>query len=112
MNQGPHRAIDSALDGLANGAKGVIGSIASGVKSAGEAVMTGLDGPIRDTLKTRGPHRVIDEVLDGQVEAVTNAWSNGAIGSLQMIGEGVMRGLDIPVEDIGGIGGFQLPKMR
>ena len=96
----PHRLVDQAADGLADGAKGVIGTVAEGIKGAGEALMRALDAPPQQVLGRQGPHRIIDRVFDGAIDAGKN-FSQQGIQSLQIYGEGVSRGLDHPPENVG-----------
>lgn len=110
MDRGaPHRAIDGALDGMAGGAKQVATSIGSGLKGAGEAVMSGLDAPIKMAVDRDGPHRMLDDVLDGNVDAVVGAFTQGVMGPLQTVGEGIAKALDRPPRDLLGKGGFPEP---
>ena len=97
----PHRVVDSALDGLADGAAGVGRAITGGLKGAGEAVMGALDRPLREVAGVEGPHRIIDRALDGSVDAAENFGSRGVVESLKTVGEGVSKSLDHPPEQFG-----------
>ena len=97
----PHRVVDSALDGLADGAAGVARTVAGGLKGAGEAVMVALDRPLREVVGVEGPHRIIDRALDGSVDAAENFYTRGVVDSLKTAGEGISRGLDHPPEQVG-----------
>ena len=97
----PHRMVDSALDGLAEGAKGLLRTVTGGLKGAGESVCGALDRPPSELGGPEGPHRIADRVLDGEVDAGEKAVNEGIIGSLQVMGEGIARGLDQPVEQFG-----------
>jgi len=120
MPQGtPHRIVDGVLDGLAEGAKGLASTVANGLKQAGEAVQSALDQPPKALGGPESVARIPDRILDGQVDAVVQAVNQGAIGALQVAGEGIQRGLDQPVEQFGippafekmGEAGSRLPKL-
>lgn len=96
----PHRMVDQVADGLANAAAGLVGGLGGAVKGVGKSVMSGLDQPLRAMDVTEGPHRVADPVLDGIVDAAMNFPNSGIIGSLKIVGKGIMRGLDQPVKQI------------
>ncbi len=110
----PHRVVDSALDGLADGAAGVGRTITTGLKGAGEALMVALDRPLREVVGVEGPHRIIDRALDGSVDAAENFYTRGVVESLKTVGEGISRGLDHPPEQVGVPpelgGGFRGPR--
>lgn len=105
----PHRLVDQAADGLADGAKTVVGSLAEGLKGAGQAIMRALDPPPQQFLGREGPHRIVDRFNNGVVDGAKNAYQEG-VHSLQITGEGIARALDHPAEnvgvppDIGGLG--------
>lgn len=98
--QGPHRAVDSLLDGVADSAKGVVTSVIGGLKGAGGGISQALDKPFREVTGKEGPHRMVDSVLNGYADAVQNSINNGAIESLKKVGEGVARALDHPLEQL------------
>lgn len=98
--QGPHRAVDSLLDGVADSAKGVVTSIIGGLRGAGEGVASALDKPFNDVTGKEGPHRMIDAALNGYADAVQNAINNGYIESLKKLGEGVAKALDHPLNQL------------
>lgn len=97
----PHRMVDRIMDGVADGASGAVRSLTGGVKQVGNQLMNGLDAPCRELTGKEGPHRIVDHALDGYVDAVENGICQGAIGSMKIVGEGISRGLDNPVEQIG-----------
>lgn len=97
----PHRVVDEVLDGLADGAAGVIRSVQSGLKSAGETVMAGLDKPFRTVTSKTGPHRIVDRALDGAVDAAASVPTEGMIKLAQIAGEGICHALDQTVEELG-----------
>ena len=106
-----HRVVDSIADGLASGAQGFVSSVAGAVKGVGESVMRGLDKPFTDLTGKEGPHRIIDRAADGVVGAGINALNQGVIGSYKMLGEGLMKALDQPLEQVKGISEMKLPRM-
>jgi hypothetical protein len=101
----PHRLVDSVVDGLADGASGLGNSAASAIKTAGEAIMGGLDKPFEAIGGGReGPHRLIDRAAKGIIEAGVNALDKGLLGTAKMTGEAAMKALDQPLEQIKGLG--------
>ncbi|KKN87048.1 hypothetical protein LCGC14_0263180 [marine sediment metagenome] len=98
---GLHRVVDSVLDGVANGVTGFVNSAAGAVKGAGKSVMAGLDKPFTDITGKQGPHRIIDVAADGAIDAGVNFVNQGIVGSAKKAGEGVMRALDHPLEQMG-----------
>lgn len=99
--EAPHRMVGGLADSLANGAKGAISGVLGSVQNAGKSVMTGLDGPFHSVTGKEGPHRIVDRLADGAVNATTNLIEVGAIGTAQKLGEGVMKALDQPIEQLG-----------
>lgn len=109
----PHRVVDSIANGVANGATGLISAGANAVKGAAESVMKALDTPFTQVTGKEGPHRIIDRAADGAVDAAVNLIDAGAIGTAKKVGEGVMKALDQPPEQIGippELGKFQIFK--
>lgn len=107
-----HRMVDSVLDGIANGAQGFVSSVAGAVKGVGKSVMGGLDKPFSALLPGKeGPHRIIDRAADGIIDAGVNLANQGFIGSAKTAGEAVMKALDHPLEQVRGMGKFELPKL-
>lgn len=98
--QGPHRAVDSLLDGVADSAKGVVTSVIGGLRGAGEGVAEALDKPFKEVTGREGPHRMVDAVLDGYADAMQNNINNGVIESLKKLGEGIAKALDHPLEQL------------
>lgn len=97
----PHRMVGRVLDGVLDGASASVRTLTGGCRAMGENLMSGLDGPVREVTGKTGPHRIIDSAMDGSVSAAENAICNGMIGSMKQAGEGIARGLDNPVEQIG-----------
>lgn len=116
MDGTPHRVVDSFANGVANGAKGLFDAVVNAAKGAGETVMKALDTPFSQVTGKEGPHRIIDRALDGATDAYTNFIDTGVIGTAKKVGEGLMKALDQPPEQIGippalgGLGKFQLFK--
>jgi len=109
----PHRVLDSVANGVANGATGLISSALGAVQSVGETVMKALDTPFTQVTGKEGPHRIIDRAADGAVDAGRNFIEVGVIGTAKKVGEGVMKALDQPPEQIGippELGKFQIFK--
>ena len=109
----PHRVVDSIAEGIANGATGLISAGVNAVKGAAETVMKALDTPFTQVTGKEGPHRIIDRAADGAVDAGVNFVENGVIGTAKKVGEGVMKALDQPPEQIGippELGKFQIFK--
>jgi len=109
----PHRVVDSIANGVANGVTGLISAGANAVKGAAETVMKALDTPFTQVTGKEGPHRIIDRAADGAVDAAVNLIDAGAIGTAKKVGEGVMKALDQPPEQIGippELGKFQIFK--
>lgn len=108
-----HRAVDNVLDGVANGATGVVNSIAGAFRGAGASIMGGLDKPFSDLTGKQGPHRMIDRAANGVLNAGTNFFNNGVVGSMRTAGKGVMAALDHPLEQLGmgKTGKMELPKI-
>lgn len=107
----PHRVVDDVAKGIAGAAKGLVSSLAGAAKGAGEGLMGGLDKAFPKFASKEGPHRIIDHVADGIVDAGVNFANQGLIGSAQIAGEGLMRALDQPAEQIKGITGLELPEL-
>lgn len=107
-----HRAVDNILDGFANGASGFVSSIANAVKGVGKSVMSGLDKPFTDLTGREGPHRILDRAADNLIDAGVNFLNDGVIGSAKIAGEGVMKAMDHPIEQVEqGISKLPLPKL-
>jgi hypothetical protein len=97
----PHRLVDSVADGIVNGINSFGNTAVSTVKGVGKTVMGGLDKPFGMISGGReGPHRIADRFADSAADAVTNFVSTGVAGSVKKIGEGAMRALDQPLEQI------------
>ena len=110
----PHRIVAQGVDGLADGAKGLMGTIADGLKGAGEALMRSLDAPPQQLLGREGPHRMVDRFNDGVVDGARHA-GQSTIQALQTTGEGLQSALDHPPQNVGlppDIGGMSLPLPR
>lgn len=105
-----HRVIDSVMDGIADGATGLVSGAANAVRSTGGAVMKGLDKPFTELTGKEGPHRIFDRAANGLLNAVVNAANQGFIGSIRTAGKGIMSALDHPLEQIGK-GKMSLPKL-
>ena len=102
MPQGtPHRILDGVLDGLADGAKGLVSTMAGGLKGVGGAIQDALDEAPKALGGPESVARIPDRILNGQVDAVVQAVNQGGIGALQTAGEGIQQGLDKPVEQFG-----------
>lgn len=97
----PHRVVDEVVQGIADGVNKFGDSLHGAVTGAGESIMSALDTPFKDITGKVGPHRIIDSALDGVADATRNAVSNGALGSLKIAGEGLMKGLDNPAQQLG-----------
>lgn len=108
MKQEPHRVVASAADSLAGSAKGLVSSVARGIKGAGESICSALDIPWKETLKVEGPHRVVGDVLDAPVDGLENAVNQGIIGSLQIMGNRLTRAVDRPLRVLRGL---ELPRL-
>jgi hypothetical protein len=93
--------VDSIAEGIANGATGLISAGVSAVKGAAETVMKALDTPFAQVTGKEGPHRIIDRAADGAVDAGVNFIEAGVIGTAKKVGEGAMKALDQPPEQIG-----------
>ncbi|MFH1484820.1 MAG: hypothetical protein ABIH46_02010 [Chloroflexota bacterium] len=98
--EGPHRMVDSLLDGLADSAKSMVGSVIGGAKGVGADLSQALDRPFKEVTGMEGPHHVIDRALNGYADAVQNSINTGAIESLKKVGEGIARALDHPLEQL------------
>ena len=107
--QGPHRVIGNILDGLAEGIDGLGNSAVRAIEGVGESVMSALDKPFTGITGIEGPHRAIDKAAKGAIDAGVNVASRGIIGSVRTAGEGLMKALDHPLEQIGK-GKVDLPK--
>ena len=113
----PHRIVDSVLDSVANGAKGLVTGLSGAVMSAGEGIQSGLDQPWKSVGGPEQPLRVVDRLLDGAIHAGVNAVNQGVIETVKQGGEAVQGALDHPVDNFGippalgaGMGRFNLPK--
>ncbi len=97
----PHMMVDSIAEGLIGGVNGFGNAAVNAIKGVGKAVMGGLDKPFAAVAAGReGPHRIADRLADGAVDSVTNFASNGVIGSIKIVGKGVMSALDQPLEQL------------
>lgn len=105
----PHRIVDSVVNGIAGGATGLVSSLASAVKGAGEGLMAGLDKAFPKFATKAGPHRIADYAADGIVDAGVNLVNQGLIGSAKIAGEGFMKALDQPLDQVKGITEMKLP---
>lgn len=108
--KGPHRVIGDIVDGLVNGINGLGTGVVNAIKGVGESVMGGLDKPFTGVTGMQGPHRAIDKAAKGVIDAGSNFASQGIIGSAKTAGEGLMKALDHPLEQISK-GKFELPKI-
>lgn len=107
--EGPHRSIDAIANGVADGVRGFMDAAAGAVKNAGKTLMGALDKPFAQVTGKEGPHRIIDRAADGVVDAGTNFIDQGVIGTAKKAGEGIMRALDQPIEQVGGV--IEMPKL-
>ncbi len=108
---GPHRIVTDGLQGLADGAQGLIKSVADGAKSAGESLMRGLDQPVQQVAGVQGPHRIAHRLADAAIKAFANFAVDGVIGSAKIGIEGVASAADQPLEQMnrGGAARFKFP---
>lgn len=97
----PHRVVGNVADSLASGVRGAGNGLVSTAKGLGAAVMGALDKPFEMVSGKQGPHRIVDRLVNGTVDAGVNAVDNGAMGSLQKMGAGIMHAMDQPVEEVG-----------
>ncbi len=97
----PHRMVDSIANGLANGAQGILDSVAGTLRSAGSSLMGALDKPFEAVTGKEGPHRIVDRLANGAVGTAQNVVDQGIIGSAKEAGESIMKALDHPVEQVG-----------
>lgn len=104
----PHRVVGDALNGLANSVEGIGNSAVRTVEDVGESVMDALDKPFTEITGMEGPHRAVDKAAKGAIDAGVNFASRGIIGSVRSAGEGIMKALDHPLEQIGK-GKFEFP---
>ena len=108
--EGPHRVIGNIMDGAANGINGLGNGVVGAVEGLGESVMSALDKPFTGVTGMQGPHRAIDKAAKGAIDAGVNFASQGVIGSAKTAGEGLMKALDHPLEQVSK-GKFELPKI-
>lgn len=108
--EGPHRVIGNVLDGLAEGIDSLGNGAARAIEDVGESVMSALDKPFTGVTGMQGPHRAIDRAARGVIDSGVNFASRGIIGSAKTAGEGLMKALDHPLEQIGK-GKVELPKI-
>ncbi len=108
--EGPHRVIGNIAGGIVNAINGLGNGVVGAIKGVGESVMSALDKPFTGVTGMQGPHRAIDQVARGAIEAGVNFASQGIIGSAKTAGEGLMKALDHPLEQVGK-GKFELPKI-
>lgn len=102
MHEGtPHGVAGSILDGLADGAKGLVSTITGGVQGVGNSLQSALDGPFKAVGGPEQPLRAVESLLDGIIGSAQNVINAGAVGSLQMAGRGIVKALDHPVEQFG-----------
>lgn len=99
--ESPHRVVGDALNNLANSVNSIGNSAVKTVEEVGESVMSALDKPFTGVIGFEGPHRAVDAAAKGVVEAGSDFFSVGIIGSAKTAGEGVMKALDHPLEQIG-----------
>ncbi len=107
----PHRVVGRIADGLVGGVRGVGNGLVGAVKGGGAALMNALDKPFEMTVRKQGPHRIVDRLANGAIDAGVNAVDKGIVQSVQIAGEGIMKALDQPLDELGK-GGFSLPKLR
>jgi hypothetical protein len=108
--EGPHRVIGNVLDGLADSVDSLGNGAVRTIEDVGESLMSALDKPFAEVTGIQGPHRAIDRAAKGAIDAGVNFASRGIIGSAKTAGEGLMKTLDHPLEQIGK-GKFELPKI-
>lgn len=97
----PHGVVDSVLDSVAHGAKSLVRSIRGGLEGVGTGVQTALDAPFQAVGGPEQPLHIADRLLDGGLESMENVVSDGAIQSLQIVGEGINKALNHPHEQFG-----------
>ncbi len=107
--EGPHRVIGNFLDGVANGVDSLGNGAVRTIEDAGEGVMSALDKPFTEVTGMQGPHRAVDRAAKGFLDATANLGSRGIVGSAKEAGEGIMRALDHPLEQLDK-GKLELPK--
>lgn len=106
--QAPHRMIGQIGDGITTGVKAAVGGVAGAVQGAGKSIVRGVDTPFKTAIGKESPLHIVDALADGVVNAGVNFIDNGVIGSAQILGEGVMKALDKPYEQLAG--GLTMPK--
>lgn len=113
MDGTPHRVVDAIANGIADGVRGLLGAAVGAAQGAAETVMRALDTPFTQVTGKEGPHRVIDRAADGAADAGVNFIESGVIGTAKKVGEGIMKALDHPTEQVGippELGKFQIFK--
>jgi len=108
--EGPHRVIGNIFNDLANGINGLGNGVVGAIEGLGESVMGALDKPFTGVTGMQGPHRAIDKAAKGAIDAGVNFASQGVIGSAKTAGDGLMKALDHPLEQVGK-GKFELPQI-
>ena len=110
--QYPGDMIDGAARGITGAAKGIISSVASGLRGAGENVQGAVDGPFKAVGVKQSPLMIIHDPLNGVIGAVENAVNSGVISSVEMVGHGITSGVDRIPETFLGSDMQNFPKMK
>lgn len=109
--EGPHRGIGGVVRGVVDGVEGLGNGVVRAVEGAGETVMSALDKPFTEVTGMQGPHRIIDSAAKGIIDAGNNFVNQGIIGSAKIAGEGFMKALDHPLDQLEK-GKFEFPKLK
>lgn len=109
-NNAPHRMGSKMADDAANGVSQAIRDVGGTARQIGGTIMQTLDRPFQDVLGMKGPHRVVDSLANGGLRAGENFMTNGVIGSVKQLGEGISQALDQPMDQLGNVGaGVKMP---
>ncbi len=107
----PHRVVGGVADGLVSGVRGLGNSLVGAVKGGGAALTSAIDRPFQMVMHKPGPIKVVDTLANSALDAGVNFVDKGIVGSVQIVGNGIMKALDQPLDEIGK-GGFSMPKLR
>jgi hypothetical protein len=99
--ESPHRVVGGALENLANSINNIGDSATKTVEEVGETMMSALDKPFTGLTGIEGPHRAVDAAAKGAIDSGSIFFSEGIIGGAKTAGEGLMKTLDHPLEQIG-----------
>jgi hypothetical protein len=93
-HQYPGQYVDDVVLGATGAVRGLVSSLAGGVRQAGESVQRALEVPTDAIGIKSGPGRIVHDPVNGLVGAAENFVNVGVVHSIEMVVQGVTDGLD------------------